>query len=467
MKSIQKFRITIDWLDGIYHGEEWPPSPLRIYQAMLAGYANYIECDPIFESAMHHLESLPTPKIYAPEFEERSRVNSAVPNNDGDRVIELFAKGKQAEALNKAQKRTLRLRNSRFFTGPVTYEWEANAETAQHFEALETIASFVSAVGHGIDLVVARAELVEFTELATGIKYIPATTGRRKLKIPYPGGLEVLKARHQKFLNRGRSMLMEAEPAHKQSGYKSELDLPSIQSHSFALRNIENQTLAINGTRTVDVTTMVRKALSNAARNAGLATEEVAEITGYCGSRRIRIHPLPNVGHKFADGRIRRVMLTADESFDQEIWQDIVLSRLSGEYLVPEGENDPIGLLTSIEESDTILFKYCGEGKFWTTATPVIFPGYDSQRGRPRPERIIGRIFQHARISETMLASVTMEPAARICGSYMPMQYQRPEHLKEYPCRHMSIQWKNSVKGPICLGAGIGYGLGLFIPFRN
>lgn len=468
MKSIQKLRITVDWLDGIYHGEEWPPSPLRVFQAMIGGYSMYSGCDLTFEPAMRHLESLPTPNIYAPKFEERSRVISAVPNNDGDCVTELHAKGKQAEAFHKARKiTTLRLRNSRYFKGSITYEWEANAETTQHIKALKTIASFVSAVGQGIDVVVARAELVEFTEPVAGVKYIPSTTGRRKLTIPYPGGLEVLNVRYQKFLNRSKSMLMESEPTHKQSGYKSELDLPPIKSHSFAFRDIANQTLAINGTRTVDVTTMVRKALCNAAYSAGLAKEEIAEFSGYCGSRRIRIHPLPNVGHKFADGQIRRVMLTADESFDEEIWQDIVLSRLTGEYLIPEGESEPIGLLTSIEESDAILFKYCGEGKSWTTATPVIFPGFDSQRGRPRPERIIGRILQHARISETMLVSVTMEPAARFYGSYMPMQYQRPEHLKKYPCRHMSIQWMDSVKGPICLGAGIGYGLGLFIPLKN
>lgn len=467
MKLIQKLRITVDWLDGIYHGEEWPPAPLRIYQAMIAGYAMYSECDQTFEPAMRHLESLPAPRIYAPEFEERSRVLSAVPNNDGDCVIELHAKGEQAKALKLAQKRTLRSRRSRFFTGSVAYEWETNAETILHFEALKTIASFVSAVGQGIDVVVARAELVEFTDPVAGIEYIPATTGRKKLKIPYPGGFEILKMRHQKFLNRNRSMLMEPEPAHKQSGYKSTLDLPPIQSYSFALRDIENRTLAINGTRTVDVTTMVRKILCNAAYRAGLAKDEVAEIAGYCGNQRVRIHPLPNVGHKFADGQIRRVMLTVDEGFDEEVWQDIVLSRLTGEYLVPEGENKPIGFLAPIEEHDAILKMYCGEGKSWTTATPVIFPGYDSRRGQPRPERIIGRILRHARISESMLDSVRVEPAAQLCGSNMPMQYQRPEHLKKYPCRHISIQWKESVNGPICFGAGIGYGLGLLIPFEN
>ena len=29
-------RITVAWLDARYHGREWPPAPMRLYQALLA-----------------------------------------------------------------------------------------------------------------------------------------------------------------------------------------------------------------------------------------------------------------------------------------------------------------------------------------------------------------------------------------------------------------------------------------------
>lgn len=461
-------RITVEWLDGIYHGDEWPPSPLRMYQAMIAGYTMHRASNPNFDLAMRHLESLPTPVIYAPEFESMSPVKSAVPNNDGDRVLDLFTKGMNAKARQKARKLlTVRLRSSRSFKGVVVYEWEASTETAKYLSTLETIASSVSAVGQGIDVAIAHAEIVESTARPKGIKFTPSSAGRRKLKIPYPGVFEVLELRHQQFRSRVSKMMREVEPAHKQSGYQSELDLPPIRLNSFALRDIEDRTLVIKGTRTVEIVTMVRQALIGAARRAGFSTEEIAEFIGYRGLRRIQIQPLPNVGYRYADGLVRRVMLTADGSFNEEIWQEI-MSRLAGEELVPEGACKPIGALSPIlGQSDTIISKYCGEATTWTTATPVVLPGHDFRRGKPCPERIVGRLLKHANISETMVVSVTVEPVARLRGCDLPMQYQRPNHLANYPCRHMSIQWGNSVNGPVSLGAGTGYGLGLFMPLKD
>ena len=60
-------RIAVDWLDGTYHGKEWPPSPFRVYQAILAGYAVHQRGNPVFEAAMRHLETLPAPTITAPQ----------------------------------------------------------------------------------------------------------------------------------------------------------------------------------------------------------------------------------------------------------------------------------------------------------------------------------------------------------------------------------------------------------------
>ena len=156
-------------------------------------------------------------------------------------------------------------------------------------------------------------------------------------------------------------------------------------------------------------------------------------------------------------------MLTAPESVDEDKWFD-VLSRLIWAELIPEGQHEPIGILAPIAGNDPTLSKYCGEATTWTTATPVVLPGHDSRRGRSRPERIVGRLLRHAHIPEAMVDGVAMEPAARLRGSDMPTRYRRPEHLSMYPCRHMSIRWRRPVTGPVVLGAGIGYGLGQFIP---
>lgn len=189
------------------------------------------------------------------------------------------------------------------------------------------------------------------------------------------------------------------------------------------------------------------------------------ELMGHGGERRIRVQPLPNVGYQHADGRIRRVLLTAPESVEEDHWLD-VLFRLVGADLIPEGQGEAIGSLTPIGGEDRILQRYYAESRTWTSATPVVLPGHDHRRGRARPERTARRLLRHAGIPEALVENITLEPAARLRGSGMPSQYQRPKHLERFPCQHMTIRWRCPVTGPVFLGAGTGYGLGLFLPAR-
>lgn len=462
-------RVTVDWLDRTYHGAEWPPSPLRLYQAMIAGYAVHRRGDRALEAAMRHLERLDPPTIHAPEAEDRAPVRSFVPNNDGDRVLDLFANGKRADAFKKARKATTpRVRRPRSFDGAVTYQWDADTETERHLGALREIVESVSAVGHGIDSAVARLELADRPARPPGVAYTQSPTGQCRLNVPYPGAFDALEKRYCRF--RGRigpdgGVAGVPEPDHRQESYMSEQDLPPIRCEAFALKDVDERPLSFEGTRAMAVAAMARHAIGGAARRAGLAERTISELMGHGGERRIRVHPLPNVGYEHADGRIRRIMLTAPESVEEDDWLG-VLHRLIGAELIPEGQTEPAGMLTPIAGADRILARYYGEARAWTTATPVVLWGRDHRRGRPRPERSVRRLLRRADIPEAMLESATMEPAGRLRGSDVPSRYDRPRHLAGYPCRHMSLRWKEPVAGPVLLGAGIGYGLGLFLPVR-
>ena len=126
-------RITVDWLEGLYHGAEWPPAPWRVYQAMVAGSDFERRRNPALETALRHLEALPAPVVTAPRASVPRLVTARVPDNDGDRVLALAAKGKRCAAREKEAKLgSLRTRRARRFAGVVTYEWAATAETASH-----------------------------------------------------------------------------------------------------------------------------------------------------------------------------------------------------------------------------------------------------------------------------------------------------------------------------------------------
>ena len=325
-------------------------------------FAPYRPHDPGFEPAMRHLEELRPPTIFAPEAARQAPVTASVPHNDADRVLDLYAKGSTSSDIKKARQKaksstTRRTRRSRSFEGPVTYEWPANGATTSYLPTLKNIVEAVSAVGQGIDVVIARAEVAEDSSPVPGIKYTPTPTGRLRLNVPYPRALDVLDERYATFRNRMGSsgMALEAEPTHLQCGYTSELDLPPVRCAAFLLKDMGDRPLVFEGVRAMDVAAMVRHVIGRAARRAGLPNETVAEIMGHGADSRIRAHPLPNVGHFHADGRIRRVMLTAPTSVAEDTWGEVLSPRErdgpdtrrrvdTGRYLGPNHSQGPDSL---------------------------------------------------------------------------------------------------------------------------
>ena len=153
-------RITVEWLDGRYHGREWPPAPFRLYQAMLAGFTLNARGDRVLEAAMRHLETLPPPDITAPPVDARTEGTAAVANNDADAALALHARAKPALARARTAKAlTRRTRRVRLVEGVITYDWRATTETGAHYDALARIARSVTALGLGIDLAVAQVSL--------------------------------------------------------------------------------------------------------------------------------------------------------------------------------------------------------------------------------------------------------------------------------------------------------------------
>ena len=284
--------------------------------------------------------------------------------------------------------------------------------------------------------------------------------------MPWPGGFDALEARYRRERTRidpGR-VATRIELSPRSQGYRSELELPRVRWAAFTLRTPADGRLVVDGARTVEVAAMVRHAIGCAAQSAGLGKGAISELMGHGGDGRISVQPLPNVGYQHADGRIRRVLLlVAPECVDEDVWRSVV-SRLPGAALVAQASGEAVGMLAPIAEPDPMLGRYRGEGRCWTSATPVVLPGYDSVRGRARPERSVRRLLRHAGVAEALVERATFERGTRLRGSAHPLSYRRPGHLARYPCLHVTVEWTEPVRGRSPLGAGTGYGLGLFVP---
>ena len=314
---------------------------------------------------------------------------AAVANNDGDRVLALFAAGEPAAAREQGRRlATLRPRCPGVVDGAIAYDWPATPGTGEHAEAIATIVRCVAAVGLGVDFAVARAELVERPARLEGVRYTPAAAGRRALDVPYPGAFDDLEERYRQLRRRiGAGVVLPVwEPDRRPVRYQCALDLPPVRYRAFALLGTDQRPLGVEGTHAMEIAAMVRHAIGCAAGRAGLGPGVVSELMGHGGDGRIAIHPLPNAGHRHADGRIRRVMLTAPECVDEAVRIDVV-SRLAGRALCARRGDEPGGELAPLAGADPLVERVVGESRVWTTATPVVLPGYDRRRGRARPQR--------------------------------------------------------------------------------
>ena len=382
-----RLRITVDWLEGLYHGVEWPPSPWRVYQAMVAGSAMERRRAPELEAGLRHLETLSAPVVTAPRAAVLRTVRAPVPDNDGDVVLALHAKGKPTAARKMAAKlASFRIRPARRFEGPVTYDFEASAETAGHFPALSAIARSVSALGQGIDLALARAELLEVPSRPLGVGYTPSPDGRLALGVPWRGGFDALEARYRRERSRigAGPVATRIEASPRRQGYPPSSSFPRCGGR----RSRSGPRTTGRSSSTGRARSMWRRwcvMRSITPRSAWIWTRGSSPSswgTGAMGGSRVQ--PLPNVGYLHADGRIRRVLLVAPACVDEDAWRSVV-SRLAGAALVSEASGEAVGMLAPIAEPDPMLDRYRGEGRCWTSATPGGAAGVRQRAGPAAP----------------------------------------------------------------------------------
>src|SRR5580704_18046140 len=102
--------ISVTFLMGRYHGEEWPPSPARLYQALVAALmtCGYREFEPVIEPALRWLEEQPAPRIRSCTSEQFGAYRIAVPNNDLDVVAWEWQQGRHKDmAVLKTMKQVM------------------------------------------------------------------------------------------------------------------------------------------------------------------------------------------------------------------------------------------------------------------------------------------------------------------------------------------------------------------------
>lgn len=465
--------ISVTFLDPCFHGKgddepEWPPSPMRLFQALLAGArtgCRGAEWSPAKAEAFRWLEAREPPLIIAPAALLTSGCTLFVPDNDSDKEFD------RQKLLTSKVSRPFRLSGG----DTVHYLWpiEETGWTVGrlHADPLCQEARHLLALGWGIDQVVGNGRILTDAEAAAvpGERW-RAWTGHRPepaWRVPTAGSLDDLEAVYRSFVQRvdGRQYRPSLKPTRFNTvSYLSGGTPPPRSYARFELP----EGVAFRQEDAVKVAAMLRSLASRHARDDTHQFPGGSEtyVAGHAGQQertpaRFSYLPLPTIGHRHADGMIRRVVIAEPFGGDgaHARWAQ---NRLRQETLRdPEG-NDR-GLLLDLwrASSRAMIDRYVAGARAWCSVTPVVLPGFDDGK-HAKAEKLLFAALRQADLPLDALADLTMRKAPFWPGSQRPREYFRPDYLRHLPGWHVRLVFQEPLPGPLALGAGRHAGLGIF-----
>lgn len=512
--------LTIRFVDNRYHGllarggqPEWPPSPFRLFQSLLAGVArrrelvygddvpNNEEFTPIGKALgwlQRHTTKCP-PIIIAPKGIPGQAITRYVPNNDGDKKYD-----RQGRLTAKPTNPTLFiLENDQ--KAEVHYVWDVNVVDDCPVMDIDRAARAVTTLGWGIDMAFAEARLgsSEEVEQLNGIRWTPKKgTDSFSLRVPTynseSGKCSMCDLRHchgqfSNRIERGKPLRTVDKPSVFERVLYSSIERPfRLSTAVFKLMDENDDTVAYQHSKLIHIAGMVRSIaikqmkLDPPQDLRGRSTEEWIDqyVAGHKprgNANASQLHeqfsfiPLPSTGMQHTDPGIRRVMIVAPPGDDA--WLEHLAQHLDGQELKPESGTtlSPGTHLQRVSSraKDGVRDAYTRESQVWASFTPVILPGHDDHKPEKTRKLILKALAQsdiehpcefewsaYSHFPKSFSAHKYVRDES-VAGGKRLIGYIRPDHMRDQTAVHLRITFEQPVPGPITLGAGRHCGFGL------
>lgn len=455
--------LSVRFFDNRYHGQyddgepEWPPSPFRLFQALLAGAGEAGGPTEAEKQALRWLEEQAPPLIRAPLAETQGRWLTFVPINQAD------------VAWDRQQRLTGKESSYVLFPGDhwpqVHYLWPLPNGAPP--ESLFPLARRLLALGRGVDQASCHASVLaqEEAERLPGLLWRPVPQGppqRHPHRVPVSGSLEDLLTAYASWRQRLASHKLYHPPRAPRVFatvyYFPETQLPPRPFAFFRLP----EGLAFRQENAAKLAAMVRGLCIARAREDGLENAETY-VAGHVGAAthtppRFSYLPLPSIGHPHADGLLRRVLVAEPFGGDGAMarWAERALHNTA----LRDEDGNILGWLRAVWQPDGVLSRYLGPGRLWRTVTPVILPGHDDRKPQ-KALKLVKEALSHASIPQEAVEDVILQKAPFWPGSSHPSRYFRPHYLRCLPAWHVRVLFRDPVTGPLAIGAGRHVGLGL------
>jgi CRISPR-associated protein Csb2 len=472
-----QLEVEVTFTSSRFHGDEWPPSPGRLFQAMVAATHRgaYALFNPqVRDDALRWLESLEPPVICAcPAIRSRQRLVNYVPNNDNFLDHVRTDKSLTAYALPGSQ--------------AVMYRWSfpANPDARHHADVVSAMAALITYVGRTVDHVYARGTVRRDGQPPRRdgeLLYKPKLEAGGRWLVPAPGFLDLCKRRYPRSVSEEPPDFTNS----RQADYASEW---AIQNEApvalFAMRRDDRRLLAFDPRDVRQPVGMLRHALrrwvdENPSIQAHYGADRIARLLfGHRSASaaepsaggHFAVVPLASMNASFtADGWLRRLMLIGygcKEAADHDLFEDVA----RGLHRAPLRDNGQgvatlQRLPTHLTEQVIAPWVSTPErpAKRWRTVTPIILTGF-TRRGRS-PEQCILRA-----LTQQGFNLDDVESVAAFTGPIIPhvepaRAYRVRGYLSSTPRCHAEILFRHPVQGPLVVGRGRFAGFGLMMPWQ-
>lgn len=491
--------ITVTLLDPRFHGRadgnkpEWPPSPLRLFQALVAASAGrWNERTELVYAlpALRWLEAQAHPTIVGADAVPSDHpYRLYVPDNVADKVAASWSRDRHANIADYRVEKDVRPMH--LSGDAVHYLYPLPGGTCPHLGILTTAARSITHLGWGIDMVVGNANIISGEQAAalSGCRWQPSPTGGTSLRVPVEGTLDDLIRRHKAFLERLSSDGFRPVPplrVFRVRCYRRNDESLPRPCRVFELRKSDDSRFRYPHRKLIHIAGMVRHLAIEAMKTCPPTGVEDDWVETYVAGHvkegqqehsQLSYLPLPSVGHQHTDPGVRRLMVVAPVGDDD--WLDHVARHLAGQQLEPLrgdefGDGDRPFLVPI--NGDNVSRCYSQQAEMWHSFTPVILPGHDDHKP-DKTKALIERALLQSGIEQPCdfeWSAYSRFPKSFSAHKYdkdrRPQGYIRPAYLNGQTAVHLTLRFHDgstekkpvAVPGPIAIGAGRHCGLGLF-----
>jgi CRISPR-associated protein Csb2 len=472
--------IHVTFTARLYHGIEWPPSPARLFQALVAAThrgAHGLVHAKVRDRALEWLERLEAPIIFAPPATtSQSEIVGYVPNNDDGEPKDRLLHVKAAKAVRRYDLAA---------DTTITYGWNfpPTDGAAGNADVVSAMANLVTYLGRTVDQVYARSEVAEAASNPStrAVVWMPTETSDGDWESPKAGFLGLCQGRYPRSVSEEPPDFTNSRRVDYSSGERPKSSAPIAvvellkadgDYHRFnpqSLRVPAGMVRDAFQTWLADCPSMekyygpdrvARLLFGHKSASSGAPSE----------GGHIATVPIPSLNSAHtADGLVRRVLLIGwgiRDLDDQDLYAQAV-EGLNGRALRDRGRE--VGELRLVPKKDQMAHynRWLGKSpsgtRAWRSVTPVVLPGY-ARKSRSCESYIMRALVQQGFAAETV-DSVASFSGPLVPGTFPAREYRVADYLRTTPRVHAEIIFKQPTSGPLVVGRGRFAGLGLFAPF--